>query len=318
MAYRFRVDEPVHEAFARTQQEQLQDAETSLTHDLEADPVEAIHSARKAIKKERSLLRLVRGSLDPAARRHENAALRDAAGGLSGARDTAVMVETLDALAAHYVGQVPHHAFAALHERLQDGAAGGGPPRATVSGVASELAAARARTAAFALRDRGWEALEPGLRRGYRRGRRAFAQAREAPTAEHLHEWRKRVKDLWYHLRLVTPACGPAVHGQAKDAHALADLLGDDHDLAVLRQTLTGLAGAVAADVDAVLGLIDHRSGVLQTQAMALGERVYAEPSKAFTRRVRTSWRAGRRLHREAQSGDSADMADVTRLPVAH
>jgi CHAD domain-containing protein len=314
MAYRFGADEPVGEAFARTAQEQLLTAETALTRELEVDPVEAIHTARKSIKKQRSLLRLVRGSLDPGPRRHEDVALRDAARRLAGARDAAVMTATLDALAERYVGQLPHGAFTALRERLEEGAGEGGPSSSEVSGAASELAAARARLDSLTLDDRGWDALEPGLRRGYRRGRNALAQARKAPTAENLHEWRKRVKDLWYHLRLLTPACGPAVRGQAKDAHALADLLGDDHDLAVLGETLVGVAGGVAVDVHAVLGLIDHRRGLLQTQAVALGERVYAERSKAFVRRVRTSWRAGRR-QREAEGRDPADLADVTRAP---
>ncbi len=317
MAYRFGAEEPVDEAFARTAREELLGAETALTRDLEADRVEAVHTARKSIKKERSLLRLVRGSLDPGARRHENAALRDAARTLAGARDAAVMTETLDALAERYVGQLPHHAFTALHDRLEEGAGDRGPSRSEVSGAASELAAARARLDGQALQHRGWDALEPGLRRGYRRGRKAFALVRDAPSAENLHAWRKRVKDLWYHLRLLTPACGPAVRGQAKDAHALADLLGDDHDLAVLRQTLIGLAGGVAVDLDAVLGLIDHRRRVLQAQAVALGERVYAERPKAFVRRVRTCWQAGRRQRREADSRDPADLADVTRAAPA-
>ena len=52
------------------------------------------------------------------------------------------------------------------------------------------------------LRRENWKALEPGLDRGYRRGRHAFERARTKPTVDNLHEWRKRAKDLWYALRL--------------------------------------------------------------------------------------------------------------------
>ena len=65
-----------------------------------------------------------------------------------------------------------------------------------------------------------------------------------------------------------------------------------------------------------MLGLIDHRRGLLQTQAVALGERVYAERPKAFVRRARTSWRAGRR-QREAEGRDPTGLADVTRAAAA-
>ena len=50
----------------------------------------------------------------------------------------------------------------------------------------------------------------------------------------------------------------------------------------------------MAADVDAVIDLIDHRREQLQTAAMFAGERVYAERPKAFARRLRRCWHAGR------------------------
>ena len=318
MAYRFDAEESVDEAFRRTAQEQLLTAETALRRDVEVDSVGAIHTARKAVKKERALLRLMRGSVRRRDRRAENAALRDAARGLSGARDADVMVQTLDALAERYAGQVPHNEFTAIRERLADGLGGPGNGSVAVAVTASELAAARERIGGWRLERRGWAGLEPGLGRTYKRGRKAFSVVQDAPTDEHLHEWRKRVKDLWYQLRLIAEVGGPSVRGQAKDAHALADLLGDDHDLAVLRERLLGPAGGVAADVDAVLGLLDHRREQLQTQATALGERVYAERPKAFLRRLRACWRAGRRAHRQSLQGDPAELAEATRAMVAH
>ena len=58
------------------------------------------------------------------------------------------------------------------------------------------------------------------------------------PSAENVHEWRKRAKDIWYQLRIVRRAW-PALLGEtAGQAHVLADLLGDHHDLAMLREDL--------------------------------------------------------------------------------
>ena len=157
------------------------------------------------------------------------------------------------------------------------------------------------------------DAIGGGLKRSYRRGRKAFRQARARPDDEHLHEWRKRAKDTWYHLRLIAPVCGEGIRGEAKDAHALADLLGDDHDLAVLRERLIAHGHEVATDVDALLGLVDHRRAQLQSEAMLAGERVYAERPKAFMRRIHRCWHAGRAEARAARASDPAELAEASR-----
>ena len=48
-----------------------------------------------------------------------------------------------------------------------------------------------------------WEIIEPGIRRTYRKGRTGLERAETDPSDETLHEWRKRVKDMWYSLRLL-------------------------------------------------------------------------------------------------------------------
>jgi CHAD domain-containing protein len=297
MAYRFEADEDVPEAIVRCAREQLDRAIGELTEGIGDDPVGAVHAARKAVKKERSLLRLARGAMSPKQRRRENRALRDAARGLSGVRDADVMIQTVAQLSESFAGQLPEATFAAVTERLErDRDARRGRPAGSGSGADAmqELGAVRLRIDDWQLTKGGWSAIQSGLLRSYRRGREAFALAQRQPSLEDLHAWRKRVKDLWYHERLLASICGPAVSGQAKDAHRLADLLGDDHDLGVLRQTLTGDHLAVAVDLDAVVGLIDHRRAELQTEAIHIGERVYAEKPKAFRRRMKRAWNAGR------------------------
>jgi CHAD domain-containing protein len=321
MAYRFERWESVPESFARCAREQLTAAEVALTDDLASDPNEAVHTARTSCKKVRSLLRLTRGAVDADDRRRENAALRDAAGRLSARRDTEAMTAALDALGDRYAGQIPHAQFVAVHTRLvRDGAAArtGAAGSPAPAEVAAELEAIRTRIAEWRLLDSGWAAIDRGLCRTYGQGRAAFAHARGNPDPVHLHAWRKRVKDLWYELRLLAPICGEAVRGHARDAHALCDALGDDHDLAVLRQTLCRVGTDAPADLDAVLGLLDHRHEQLCAKAMGLAERVYAEPRKAFRLRIRTYWRAGRAAEHALNARNPAALADSTRGRVAH
>jgi CHAD domain-containing protein len=60
---------------------------------------EAIHDARKRLKKARAALRLARAALPGDEYRRENDTLRDAARPLSEVRDAEVLIDTLDGLA---------------------------------------------------------------------------------------------------------------------------------------------------------------------------------------------------------------------------
>jgi CHAD domain-containing protein len=297
MAYRFQPQGHVPDELRRCAREQLDRAIVQLTDRVSDDPVKAVHDARKALKQERSLLRLARGTMTRAERRRENAALRHAGRMLSGTRDAEVMLQALDRLAERFAGQLPQSTFDAIRgpltaERdqarqrlLESGLAGA---------VAAELRTVRSRVEGWSLKGEGWKALEPGLHRSYRRGRRALRRAGSRPTVASLHEWRKRTKDLWYHLRLLKASAPGIVGGYADDAHALSDVLGDDHDLALLNEVLRSRAGELAVDLDAVIELIDHRREQLQADAMRLGERVYAERPKPLSRRLRRYWKAAR------------------------
>ena len=151
------------------------------------------------------------------------------------------------------------------------------------------LEEARRRVSDWPLERDSFDAIEKGLEKAYRRGRRDYRAATEEPTVEALHEWRKRVKELWYHHTLLRSLWPPVIEVAGQEAHALSDRLGDDHDLAVLAAwveqnaegTPTGLFEAV-----------DRRRAELQAEAFELGARVYAEKPKAFVERMRRLWTA--------------------------
>jgi CHAD domain-containing protein len=320
VSYRLEPNEDVRAGILRTGREQLDTALHAFNDEISDDPVEAVHTARKAIKKERSLLRLTRGALPAKRRRAENAALRRAARGLSDARDAEVMVQTLDQLSQRFAGQLPESTFAAVREpleRARDAHRAQLADSARVPQAAGQLTGARARIDGWQLRSGGWAALGPGLERSYRRGRQAMRDAERQRSAERMHAWRKRVKDLWYQERFLAPVGGPAIRGQAKDLQRLSDLLGDHHDLVVLRRRLTDEPLPVAADLDGAVGLIEHRQAELEGEAFALGSRIYAEKPGAFARRMRSAWCAGRALQGGAGQPQPAELAQATRANLA-
>jgi CHAD domain-containing protein len=134
--------------------------------------------------------------------------------------------------------------------------------------------------------------MAKGIRRVYRRGRRGLKHVEESPTDENLHEWRKRVKYLWYHARILE-ATWPAMMGTlVSELDALGDLLGEDHDLADVRALLTRKPEAAGSpsEYELMLGLVSRRQEELRTAALPRGDRIYAEKPAAFVARLGAYW----------------------------
>jgi hypothetical protein len=86
--------------------------------DPSIDRDEGVHNARKGFKRIRAALRLVRDEIGEDIYKRENICFWDCSRLLAGARDSFVMVETLDALTDYYTHQLPSRAFAGVHEKL--------------------------------------------------------------------------------------------------------------------------------------------------------------------------------------------------------
>jgi len=257
---------------------------------------EAVHTARKQMKKVRAGLRLLCETLGTRAYDQENGCVRDAARPLTEVRDAGVLVNTLGKLADRFRDEIDRGAVSRLrqelldHQRevrrsvLEDGT--------SLAPVKLALEGVRERSGEWPVGKKGWAVLGPGLRRTYKRGRDAFEAARQVPSTENLHEWRKQVKYLWHQLRTLVPLRPDVIGKLVEQAHTLGEHLGDDHDLAVLREKLEG---ELASDDRAPLfELIDRRRAELQEQALALGPLLYAEKPGTFAERFKSYWRGWR------------------------
>jgi CHAD domain-containing protein len=268
-AFRLKQDEAIPDGVRRIARGRIDHAIDALADASE----EGVHDARKDMKKLRALLRLVRGEIGDKVFRREADTFRDAARELSGVRDADVMLATLADLEERYGAEVGPVRQALEAHRLRT--TGGGRGRAAQTAIAI-LTEARTRVDDWPLERDGFEALEGGLERTYRRGRRDWRAALKEPSTENLHEWRKRVKDLWYHCSILRETWKPVMTALADEAHELSDRLGDDHDLAVLFDF-----GAESLEP-----LIAERRAELQEEAFAYGSRLYADKPKAFVRRI--------------------------------
>jgi CHAD domain-containing protein len=315
MSFRLRDGEGVADGIRRIVAEELDDAVAGLRDGAGATAQRrdaAIHEARKNLKKARSALRLVRTDLRGSTRRAETAAMRDAGRRLSGARDAQVMLDTLAGLArrspAPPAGEL-HALEATLTKRRDELARRLAGEEGLLGAVAGELQAIRDRVPGWRLRDATPASAVEGAAIIHARGRAAMRAALRGGEDADWHEWRKRVKDLWYVGRILEPIAGPQLAGLVREADELADVLGAHNDLAVL----LGAAG----DHPGVAGAIVARRDELRRAAAPLGRRLYAEKPAAFGRRLRALMEA-HGAAREAQARWLApDVADAVRAQLA-
>jgi CYTH domain-containing protein/CHAD domain-containing protein len=296
-AYRLLADEDAAAGVRRVIASRLEKAAERLREPLDGDALaEAIHGARKDLKKARAALRLVREEVGEETFKRENHALRDAAGMLSASRDAEVKLETLAALVEGGAGDVPPGPAALWRDALS------ADRDRTVAGESDQIEAAveaidavAARVPEWPLRHTGWKLLSPGLDTAYTEGRDAFEALPARPSFEAVHDLRKRGKDLWYQLRLLRDAWPAVLEPTAEEIHEFTDLLGDHHDLAVLAEDLEGREEIGGAHKNVLRELIAAEQHALLIDALSLGERVYAEKPGPFGRRLRAYWRAWRR-----------------------
>jgi CHAD domain-containing protein len=286
-------DQPVPDELRRVARGRIDHALDELRGASGSSREEAVHEARKDMKKLRALLRLVRSELGDDIYRSENETFRDTARHLAGARDADVMLATLGDLEERF-GELPgvagrlRPALVAHRFRTSAASLSGGSTAAVAA-----LVQARARIEDWPLESDGFDAFEQGLRRSYRRGRRGFEIVRELPSPENIHEWRKRVKDLWYHLSLLEASWPAVMSGLADEAHELSDRLGDDHDQVVLMAWAHEHASALNGAGPLMRGfdvIVEARRRELQEEAFAYAARLYADKPGAFVRRIRTWW----------------------------
>src|SRR5205814_5428279 len=151
-----------------------------------------------------------------------------------------------------------------------------------------QLERVEARLLKWPLEDLTWKQICGAVAKIYKRGQRCLAKTIDDPDPENFHAWRKRVKDLWYKLRLLQTLNRVVLEEMANDAEVVGELLGSEHDLAFLWARLEKENGdeTLRDELAQLEKLIRKRGKRLRTNALELGRRFYAEPAKAFAKRI--------------------------------
>lgn len=290
MAFRLTPHERLDCEIKRVLNEEARAAAERLRVAVNGDGDEAIHEARKSVKKIRAVLRLVRRELG-GLYREENARFREIGQKLSELRDAGAMVETADGLRKRYGDAIKPHDWQRLLRMLlkrKEEIEQEVDLKDRLEQYARELEDAAQDVTKWPLRGKGFALIAPGFEEAFRRGREAMDAAQQDSAAENFHEWRKRVKDHWYHVRLLTGVWKDMMGAYADVLKGVQVWLGDDHNLAVLRELIENTGG----EFDALVPVIERHQAGLREQAFIAGVRVYREKPERLRRRTKFLWNA--------------------------
>ncbi|MEA2001344.1 MAG: CHAD domain-containing protein, partial [Actinomycetota bacterium] len=261
----------------------------------------AVHATRKAIKRLRSMLRLVRDQLPDVVYYPDNATLRLVAAELGSIRDSWVMANTLDQL----VTDDPDlsHAAAALTERLTHRYEAESQTllenEASIASIVERLGNVKSRSARWTVvagtadtpLPHEFASIGPGLLRVYKRSRQGMKIVTHSPTITLLHAWRKRAKYLRHQIEALNVLDPPGLAPIEADLELLTDLLGDDHDLAVMGARLNSDGPLTRGiELDLILDAVGDKRFRLQAEAAELGSALFTNPASGFLDHIGGLW----------------------------
>ncbi|SDK37862.1 CHAD domain-containing protein [Microbulbifer yueqingensis] len=264
MGYKLDKKKPLPEALRRVAHAEVTAAQAAL-EELSAE--EAVHEVRKHCKKLRALLRLVRKDTENLYR-YENAHYRTLADALSGSRDAVSMRDI-------FLKVVPANEFDEVREFLDQRADQHADPEAMAEAGAM-LEQGEERIDEWPLDELGWKHARRGYRDYYKRARKAMDKAFEHESAETFHDFRKRVKDHWYHTRLLKKKY-KSLGKRRKPLRDLSRALGDWRDLHLLCSLLAPRSGEFSGKLIPLLDLANARMKDLREEIDRLAGELFSE-----------------------------------------
>jgi CHAD domain-containing protein len=219
--------------------EQIDKALFYLNEGINENFDESVHEIRKCIKRIRAALRLIRDAAGRRNYRRENYYFRDINRNLSEIRTIAVMTETLNKLGGEGVnggyGNLTNH-FSVLKEKIIYRLC---VRENRLLSVREMLNSGKVRLGRITAGN-SIDILFAGFVRVYRQCLKCMTAAREEPGAASLHEWRKKVKYMYYQMQILNPLLPDDFLVYESQLDKLSEYLGTDHDLAELECSLSG------------------------------------------------------------------------------
>jgi CHAD domain-containing protein len=261
----------------------------------QGDKHKSVHEIRKSFKRIRAVLRLIRDEIGYSTYYRENVFYRDLSRRLSEIRNFSVLIDSTRTLQADLSNTIPGSAFEPLIQNLlsirdrrmeklviqED----------IMKDIPKQLDTAKARIRDLTVVHDDFRAFKKGLIRIYRQGRKYVDLCRRQPTSRNLHDLRKRIKYLWYHILILQPINPSMLETQAETLDNIGENLGIYHDMEVLRQYLDLHPGILEQNIHMTLmeSCEFKKTSILRRSWNSI-ETLYSEKSKDMAKRHIQSW----------------------------
>lgn len=313
MSFSLDLDRPFAASIRQIGVSQIDRALKVLTPLGEAAP--DVHQARRSFKRIRALLHFAKPGLAKRDFTEFNQRVREIAGRFSGTRDRQVMTETLAKIEA--TAEIPEARRTAQRAKLLLQKNGDESPQlmdgAALAHAIKDLHKLRHDFERIPLKLDSFADLAEGMASVYCGCRDGQATAIYSASDEDYHNWRKYVQRHWRHLLLIRQAWPGMMRAHAAEARELSQILGDDHDLAVLRQFIDANRKHLGpkSERHALVAECVRRQAQLRRVAHLTGQRLFAEKPKTLMRRISVYWETAKAL----AAGEAAPTAQRNGAP---
>jgi len=282
----------VGEALRAVARDILREARAAIEDPANSDAV-AVHEFRRAMKRWRSLLRMLEPYLPP-----DDQQLRveagDVARSLTGARDAQSALDALDDLVKRDFAASPR-SLASIRGRIDALRQSAETVVLTADmrlRMANMLSRAEDAVERWTLHVLTFADVADRLTLGFRQARRALPHNWSVAAAEDLHELRKRVVAHRYQMETVAPLWPRFGRMWVGEAQRLRERLGRHQDLTLLA-ALTQPHQPLAPWRSRLTPAIAQRMKDHVAAARRMASRLFVEKPNAFRRRLNVIWETG-------------------------
>ncbi len=293
--YLFAIDnqEELHEGITRVLKEQYKyiDYQTTIPKDIDS----TTHEIRKALKRIRAILRIVRWDIGEELFQSENMRFRELARQLSDLRDYHVIISFLALVFEAKELQIPESNFISLVEhlnqkketelkRLND--------NQTLETIKEQMAMATEDLKDYPFAFLGPHTIRQGVTNTYNQCLNKITESQRKLDDRPLHELRKRVKYLLNQMTLIQEVWPDFFKHYSTSLKRASDLLGDDHNIAETITLINQLPVSIisSSDKEALSQTFRSEREQIHRELWPLLGKLFTEDAKAFVKRITAYW----------------------------
>jgi hypothetical protein len=237
-------------------------------------------------------MRLIKSELDEDSFLLENSFYGDSGRILSDLRDSTVLIYTFDKLLQSSELEMSNFDFSVfrnfLIEKHKNISAYKNKKSQVINSLSTDLLLARSRVFDWPISGDNFKVIKKNLQKIYEQGQGYMYAVFSEAIKVNVHEWRKRVKDLWYSMRILSNLWPEIMSPLVILLGKLADTLGDTNDLFLLKERIIANQSKFKDDQHTreLINFIDRRIIDLLRDARSIGRKIYSEDSKYFVGRM--------------------------------